>query len=120
MKFEINKIFEVGGGCDIRQLPTSKHSYFEQLLKHDNDLCYIYDKQHKILMLVGMGEHIIGLFYLLRHYYKLHYLKETDIKKYQDIINDNFIIKGAWMHTNQYVENMQADQDYLTEFELID
>lgn len=120
MNFKIDKIYQVGSGCDIWQLSSSKHNYFEQLLKTDNQLCYIYDKQHHILMLVGIGEHIIGLFYLLRHYYGLNYLKESDIKKYQHIINNNFIIKGAWQPSNIYVENMKFDQDYLSEFELID
>lgn len=119
MNFKIDTIYEIGGGCDIRQLPSSRHCYFEQCLKTDNDLCYIYDKQHNVLMLVGVGEHIIGLFYLLRHYYDLHYLQKDDIKKYQDIINNNFIVNGAWQSSNIYVENMQTDQDYLSEFELI-
>ena len=119
MKFKINTILQVGGGCDIYQLPKERHAYFEQLLNQNNDLCYIYDKQHNVLMLVGVGEHIIGLFYLLRHYYNLHYLQKDDIKKYQDIINNNFIVKGAWKLTKDYVDEMHVDQDYLTEFELI-
>ena len=119
MNFKIDTNYQIGSGCDIRQLPKEKYVYFEHRLNQNDDLCYIYDKQHKVLMLVGFGEHIIGLFYLLRHYYGLHYLNETDIKKYQDIINENFIVNGAWQSSNIYVENMQSDQDYLSEFELI-
>lgn len=73
------------------------------------DFYYIYDKEKKILVLLEFGLHFVGIMFLLRNFYGLKYLVKEDIATYRDIINNNFIVQGAFKDTDQYIYDLIKD-----------
>lgn len=82
----------------------------EQILTDlDEDFYYIYDKEKKILVMLEFGLHFVGIMFLLRNFYGLKFLVEEDIATYRDIINDNFVVQGAFKETDQYIYDLIKD-----------
>lgn len=86
------------------------------LAELNEDFYYIYDKEKKILVLLEFGLHFMGILFLLWNFYGLKYLIKENIKKYRDIINNNFIVQGAFKDTDQYIYDLIKDGNwYYTE-----
>ena len=51
----------------------------------------------------------MGILFLLRNFYGLKYLVKENIKKYRDIINNNFIVQGEFKDTDQYIYDLIKD-----------
>ena len=86
----------------------------EQILADlDEDFYYIYDKEKKILVMLEFGLHFVGIMFLLRNFYGLKFLVKEDIATYRDIINNNFVVQGAFKRTDQYIYDLIKDGDWI-------
>ena len=80
--------------------------------KQSDNSCYVYDPNYDVLCIVGFGEHLIGILYLLKTYYGFTFENDENIKEYQNILN-TFELNSAWKLPIEYAEEAKADGAWL-------
>lgn len=54
-------------------------------IKNNLESSYVYDAKSDTLCIVGFGEHLLGIMYILKHKYDFKFVKER-ITEYQEIL----------------------------------
>ena len=81
-----------------------EESFAEMMLSptYPKAVYYVKDKINNTICFVNMGGHISAVIFLLKKYYGLVDYKEEDVKKWQDIIRNNFVIYNALFDSPRY------------------
>ena len=80
-------------------------------LKGSKDDYYVYDPKHDVMCIVEFGLHIIGILYLLKHYYDFKFSNSETRLDYQKII-EGFEICSAFKEPEEYAIDVSEDGVY--------
>ena len=56
---------------------------------------WVYDIEHDVLCVVGLGDHIGAVRFIVRKFYGFNRIYREEILKWQEIIGDNMIFYNA-------------------------
>lgn len=81
---------------------------------------YVRDNIHNTICFVNMGGHLTAVIFLLKKYYGLSDYKKEDIKKWQDIIQNNFVIYNSVFHKPEYYAEEIMDDSTVFRAQFVD
>ncbi|HFI0149756.1 TPA: hypothetical protein ACGO3A_001301 [Streptococcus suis] len=77
---------------------------------------WVYDREHDVLCVVTLGDHIGAVRFIAKQFYGLSYIYREEIPKWQEIIANNMILYNAAVNEPEhYAENLPRkykDEDW--------
>lgn len=74
---------------------------------------YVFDPKHDVLCIVGFGEHICGILFLLKNYYGFKFQVDESKDDYRKII-ESFELGSAFKEPIDYAIDAYSDGAYIT------
>ena len=63
---------------------------------------WVYDMEHDVLCVVGLGDHIGAVRFIVRNFYGLNRIYREEIPKWQEIIGNNMIFYNAKVNDSKH------------------
>ena len=63
---------------------------------------WVYDMEHDVLCLVGLGGHVGAVIFILRKFYGVTRIYREEIPKWQEIIENNMILYNAKVEDSEH------------------
>ena len=63
---------------------------------------WVYDMEHDVLCIVGLGDHIGAVRFIVRNFYELNRIYREEISKWQEIIENNMIFYNAKVNDSEH------------------
>lgn len=66
---------------------------------------WVRDKEKNILCVIGPGNHIGAVLFILKKFYGLKFVHEEELPKWREIVSKNMVFHNAWVNNpDHYTE----------------